>query len=102
MMAGTAFALQQTLVVPALPTLQRELDTTTTWVTWVLTVFLLTASVSTPLLGKLGDQYGKERMLVICLSIFLVGCIGAAFAPNIWTLIALPRGLRAPAARSFR
>jgi EmrB/QacA subfamily drug resistance transporter len=87
-MAGTSFALQQTLVVPALPTLQRELDTTTSWVTWVLTVFLLSASVATPLLGKLGDQYGKERMLVVSLSVFLVGCIGAAFAPNIWTLIA--------------
>jgi EmrB/QacA subfamily drug resistance transporter len=86
--AGTAFALQQTLVVPALPALQRELDTTTTWVTWVLTVFLLTASVATPLLGKLGDQYGKERLLVISLSVFLVGCVGAAFAPNIWVLIA--------------
>jgi EmrB/QacA subfamily drug resistance transporter len=87
-MAGTSFALQQTLVVPALPTLQRELDTTTTWVTWVLTVFLLTASVATPLLGKLGDQHGKARILVVSLAIFLVGCIGAAFAPNIWTLIA--------------
>jgi EmrB/QacA subfamily drug resistance transporter len=87
-MAGTAFALQQTLVVPALPTLQRDLDTTTSWVTWVLTIFLLSASVSTPLLGKLGDQYGKERMLVVSLSLFLAGCVGAAFAPNIWTLIA--------------
>jgi EmrB/QacA subfamily drug resistance transporter len=86
--AGTAFALQQTLVIPALPALQRELNTTTTWVTWVLTVFLLTASVATPLLGKLGDQYGKERLLVVSLSIFLVGCLGAALAPNIWVLIA--------------
>jgi EmrB/QacA subfamily drug resistance transporter len=86
--AGTAFALQQTLVVPALPALQRELDTTTTWVTWVLTVFLLTASVATPLLGKLGDQYGKERLLVVSLSLFLIGCLGAAAAPNIWVLIA--------------
>ena len=87
-MAGTAFALQQTLVVPALPALQRELDTTTTWVTWVLTGFLLSASVLTPILGKLGDQYGKERMLVISLSIFLVGCLGSALAPNIAVLIA--------------
>jgi EmrB/QacA subfamily drug resistance transporter len=87
-MAGTAFALQQTLVVPALPALQRELDTTTTWVTWVLTVFLLSASVLTPLLGKLGDQYGKERLLVISLTTFLVGCIGSALAPNIAVLIA--------------
>src|SRR5215210_6672251 len=75
------------MVIPALPALQRELHTTTTWVTWVLTVFLLVASVATPLLGKLGDQYGKERLLVISLSLFSVGCLGAALAPNIWALI---------------
>jgi EmrB/QacA subfamily drug resistance transporter len=86
--AGTAFALQQTMVVPALPALQRELHTTPTWVTWVLTVFLLVASVATPLLGKLGDQHGKERLLVISLSLFLVGCVGCALAWNIWALIA--------------
>lgn len=87
-LAGIAFALQQTLIIPALPTLQRELDTTTTWATWLLTGFLLSASVLTPLLGKLGDQYGKERLLLISLGIFLVGSVGAIFAPNIWTLIA--------------
>jgi MFS family permease len=86
--AGTAFALQQTMVVPALPALQRDLHTTTTWVTWVLTVFLLVAAVATPVLGKLGDQYGKERLLVISLAVFLAGCVGAALAWNIWTLIA--------------
>jgi EmrB/QacA subfamily drug resistance transporter len=86
-LAGIAFALQQTMVIPALPVLQRELDTTTTWVTWVLTVFLLAASVATPILGKLGDQYGKERLLVICLSLFLLGSIIAACAWNIWVLI---------------
>jgi EmrB/QacA subfamily drug resistance transporter len=87
-LAGIAFALQQTMVIPALPTLQRELHTTTTWVTWVLTVFLLVASVATPVLGKLGDQYGKERLLVISLTLFLIGSIGAAAAWNIWSLIA--------------
>lgn len=85
--AGIAFALQQTMIIPALPTLQRELHTTTTWVTWLLTGFLLSASVSTPLLGKLGDQYGKERLLVIALGVFLLGSLGAVFAPDIWTLI---------------
>jgi EmrB/QacA subfamily drug resistance transporter len=87
-LAGMAYALQQTMVIPALPTLQRDLHTTTTWVTWVLTVFLLVASVATPILGKLGDQYGKERVLVIALLIFLTGSIGAALAWNIWSLIA--------------
>ena len=87
-MAGTAFALQQTMVFPALGLFERTFDTTPAWATWVLTAFLLTAAVSTPILGKLGDQYGKERMLVISLSIFLIGTIGGAFAWNIGTLIA--------------
>jgi EmrB/QacA subfamily drug resistance transporter len=87
-LAGIAYALQQTMVIPALPTLQHDLHTTTTWVTWVLTVYLLVASVATPLLGKLGDQYGKERLLVIALAIFLIGSAGAAAAWNIWSLIA--------------
>ena len=86
-LAGTAYALQQTMVIPALPALQRDLHTTTTWVTWVLTALLLVASVSTPILGKLGDQYGKERLLVISLALFFVGCVGAAAAWNIWALI---------------
>jgi EmrB/QacA subfamily drug resistance transporter len=86
-LAGIAFALQQTMVIPALPALQRELHTTTTWVTWVLTVFLLVASVATPVLGKLGDQYGKERLLVVSLALFLLGSIAAALAWNIWALI---------------
>src|SRR5213078_1645761 len=53
----------------------------------VLTIFLLVASVATPLLGKLGDQYGKERLLVISLAVFLAGSIAAACAWNIWVLI---------------
>jgi MFS family permease len=53
--ACVSYVLQQTLVVPALPTIQRDLDTTTTWVTWVFTGFLLASAVATPLLGKLGD-----------------------------------------------
>src|ERR671935_1775609 len=87
-LAGIAFALQQTMVIPALPAFQSDLHTTTTWATWVLTVFLLVASVATPVLGKLGDQYGKERLLAITLAVFLAGCIGAAAAWNIWALIA--------------
>src|SRR6188472_4503381 len=86
-MAATAYALQQTMVVPALPELQRELGASTTWVTWVMTGFLLSAAVLTPILGKLGDRYGRERLLVLSLVTFLIGCIGCAAAPDIWTLI---------------
>jgi len=87
-LAAAAYALQQTMVVPALPELQRDLDASTTWVTWVLTGFLLSSAVLTPILGKLGDRFGKERLLVVSLAVFLVGCSGCAVAPDIWTLIA--------------
>jgi len=86
-LAGTAFAFQQTMVFPALPEFQRELGGTTAWVTWVLTAFLVAAAVTTPILGKLGDQFGKERMLLVSLGLFLLGCIGAAAAWDLPSLI---------------
>jgi EmrB/QacA subfamily drug resistance transporter len=86
--AGISIALQQTMVVPALPALEREFDTTTAWATWLLTGFLLSASVATPLLGRLGDQYGKERLLLISLLVFFTGSVAAIFSPNIAVLIA--------------
>jgi EmrB/QacA subfamily drug resistance transporter len=85
--AAFAYSLQQTLVVPALPVLQRDLHTTTAWSTWIFTGFLLSASVATPILGKLGDQYGRDRLLLVALGLFLLGCVGAAAAWDIWSLI---------------
>jgi EmrB/QacA subfamily drug resistance transporter len=85
--AGTSYALLQTMVVPALPALREDLHTSTTWVTWVLTGFMLVAAVATPLIGKLGDQYGKERLLMLSLVALFVGCVLATFAWDIWSLI---------------
>jgi EmrB/QacA subfamily drug resistance transporter len=87
-LAGLAYALQQTMIIPALPSLQRDLHTSTAWATWLLTAFLLVSAVATPVLGKLGDQYGKERFLLVSLLVFFVGCFAAIFAWNIWSLIA--------------
>jgi MFS family permease len=80
--AGISYALQQTMVLPALPALQHDLHTTTAWVTWLFTGFLLTSSVATPVLGKLGDQYGKERLLVVSMALFFAGSVAAAAAPR--------------------
>jgi EmrB/QacA subfamily drug resistance transporter len=87
-LGALAFAIQQTMVLPALPELQRDLGASTTWATWIFTGFLLTSSVLTPILGKLGDQYGKERLLAISLAIFFLASVGCAFAWDIWSLIA--------------
>lgn len=86
-LAGTAFALQQTMIFPALTTFQREFDASIAWSTWVLTGFFVSAAVTTPILGRLGDQFGKKRVLLVSLSLFLAGSIGAATAWDIWSLI---------------
>jgi EmrB/QacA subfamily drug resistance transporter len=86
--AGAAFALQQTLVFPALSTFQREFHTSTAWATWVVTAFLVSGAVLTPILGRLGDQYGKARLLTISMALFVLGCLGASLAWSIWSLIA--------------
>lgn len=85
--AATSYILQQTLVVPALATIQRDLDASTTWTTWVFTGFLLSSAVATPLVGKLGDTFGKKRLLVVSLAVFLIGTLLAATAQSIAVLI---------------
>src|SRR5918992_1815849 len=85
--AGISFALMQTLVVPALPFFQREFDTSATNVTWIATGFLLSSSILTPILGKLGDSHGKAKLLVISLVIFGLASLGAALAWNLGSLI---------------
>ena len=63
----SAYSLLQSLVVPVLPTIQHDLHTSQSTVTWVLTAYLLSASIFTPILGRVGDMVGKERMLVVTL-----------------------------------
>lgn len=75
------------MVFPALPVFQEEFGATTAWTTWVLTGFIVSAAVATPILGRLGDQFGKERMLLVSLGLFLAGCLGAAGAWDLWSLI---------------
>src|SRR6202050_3707494 len=63
-LAGLAYAVLSSAVIPALPTLQHSLHTTETGAAWLLTGFLLSASVGTSIIGRLGDMYGKERLLL--------------------------------------
>jgi EmrB/QacA subfamily drug resistance transporter len=85
--AGLSFALLQTMVAPALPAIQREYGASTTAVTWVLTVYLLTASIATPALGRLGDMFGKDRLLVIVLLVLAAGTLIAALSNSLELLI---------------
>ena len=82
-----AYALLQSLVIPALPTIQHDLHTTQNATTWLITAYLLSASVCTPILGRIGDVYGKERMLVVTLGALAAGTALAAVSNSIELLI---------------
>ena len=87
-LGGLAFATLQSLVAPALPVIAKDLSASTGDISWVLTAYLLAASVFTPILGRLGDMVGKRRVLLAVLVIFFAGTLLAALAPNLVVLIA--------------
>jgi EmrB/QacA subfamily drug resistance transporter len=86
-LGGGAYALLQSLVVPALPTLQRDLHTSRSGVTWVFTSYLLAASVVTPIGGRLGDMFGKKRILVVALAGLALGTLVGALATSLVLMI---------------
>jgi len=81
--ATASFSMLQSLVTPVLPTIQSDLKTTASAVTWILTAWLLSAAVATPLLGRVGDMLGKERTLVLSLAAIAAGSLIAALAPTL-------------------
>lgn len=83
----SAYALLQSLVLPVLPTIRHDLHTSQSRVTWVLTVYLLSASIFTPILGRVGDIMGKERMLVATLTALAFGSLLAGLSQSIGMLI---------------
>src|SRR5436190_9646295 len=86
-LGGISYALLQSLVVPALPEIQSSLHTSESAVAWVLTAYLLSASVATPIIGRLGDMYGKERLLMIVLLMLAFGTLISAIASSLWLMI---------------
>jgi EmrB/QacA subfamily drug resistance transporter len=86
--AALAFALAQTTLIPALGELAHELDTDASGVAWTLTGYLLSAAVCTPIFGRLGDMFGKRRLLVISLGVFAGGSVVAALANSLEVLVA--------------
>ena len=87
-LGGLAYALLSSAVVPALPTMRADLGTSETGITWLLTGYLLAASVGTSILGRLGDMYGKERLLLWTLVILAGGTLLAAVSSSLALLIA--------------
>jgi MFS family permease len=91
------FSFTQMSVPTMLPSFDREFGASATWSSWTFSVFMLFATVTLPLIGRLADQYGRRRMLLVTGTCFVVGSIGCAAAPGLVTLIAF-RALQGSAA----
>lgn len=82
-----AFSLLQSLLTPVLPTVQAALHTSQSTVTWVLTAYLLSASVFTPIMGRVGDVVGRKRVFIVAMAALSLGALLAALAGNVTVLI---------------
>jgi EmrB/QacA subfamily drug resistance transporter len=85
-------ALDQTIVATALPTMGRAFNDVEN-LSWVVTAYLLTATGTTPLYGKLSDIYGRRAVMLAGISIFILGSVACAMAPSMTALI-FARGLQ--------
>lgn len=85
--AVVAFAVQQTSIVPAVHDVERALGGSPEWSSWLVTVYLMVATVATMAMGRLGDLHGRRRLLLIGLGLFAVGSVGAALSPDLAVLI---------------
>src|SRR6202451_3917552 len=89
MLAILLAALDQTIVATALPTIVGDLGGLS-HLSWVITAYLLATTVSAPLWGKLGDQYGRKRLFQAAIVIFLIGSALCGLSRNMFELIRFP------------
>lgn len=85
-------ALDQTIVAPAMPTIGVDLGDPQN-LPWIVTAYLITATVVTPLYGKVADVHGRRITLLVALTIFILGSVACAAAPTMATL-SLARALQ--------
>jgi EmrB/QacA subfamily drug resistance transporter len=86
MLAILIASLDQTIVATALPTIVGDLGGLS-HLSWVITAYLLATTVSAPLWGKLGDQYGRKKLFQAAIVIFLIGSALCGFSRDIVELI---------------
>jgi len=87
-LAGITVSLMQTLVIPLIPALPGLLHASAADATWAITATLLAGAVATPTMGRLGDMYGKRRMLLISLGALVAGSTIGALSDSLVPMVA--------------
>ncbi|WP_442875537.1 MFS transporter [Amycolatopsis sp. NBC_00348] len=86
--AGIVVSLMQTLVIPLIPALPGLLHASASDATWAITATLLAGAVATPTVGRLGDMYGKRRMLLVSLGALVAGSAIGALSDTLVPMVA--------------
>jgi MFS family permease len=84
---ATMVMYAETMLIPAIPDLIKDFHVSYSMSSWILTAYLITGAVMTPIAGKLSDIYGKKRILLIIMIIYAIGVSTAGFATNIYFLV---------------
>jgi EmrB/QacA subfamily drug resistance transporter len=87
LLADIVYGFQQTAVLPALPAEQADFGASREWATWLLSGYLIVASVTPIFFGKVADRIGKRRVYLGALAVFLAGSVICALAPTIGVLV---------------
>lgn len=85
--SGVSASLTQTLLIPIIGDLPRLLNASPSNASWAITATLLTAAVSNPIVGRLGDAYGKRRMLILLLFALFIGSVICALTTSLWPML---------------
>jgi len=86
-LCGMVSALQFTLVIPLLPEFPDLLDISVLDSSWLVTATLLSAAVSTPIVARMADMYGKRRMLLVALGAMILGSVICALEASFLSMI---------------
>jgi MFS family permease len=84
---ATMVMYAETMLIPALPDLIHEFNVSYSISSWILTAYLIPGAVMTPIAGKLSDIYGKKKVLLIIMAIYIAGLAMAAVSSSIYMLI---------------
>ena len=87
-LAALDFGLEQSIIIAALPQLATHYHASLVAIGWLAVAFLLAAIVAVPVVGRLGDLFGKRRMLLVSLVAYMVGSLVCAVAHSVSLVIA--------------
>jgi MFS family permease len=84
---ATMVMYAETMLIPAIPDLIKDFGVSYSMSSWILTAYLVSGAVMTPIAGKLSDIYGRKKILLIIMVIYAIGVCLAGFSSNIYFML---------------